>query len=213
MYVIAKSMALFWTLAEGLILISMRWGYLTLKRGQGNQKRFVAICVTLFVCFVFLMLGGEAAFRGFEDFNRRMNLSLYRWVLWNFFCTLWVLLEGMIMVYVYRIYRRLKPCPGDRRQERTSTRCNKKGLGLPEFRFGPIILLVLLLGVFLSYAGGLVSVTHRYSLGFVEIDRISLFYIRICGMFWIIFEWVVLVLGIKTYFIIKRSGGGFREGD
>lgn len=209
MYVIAKSMALFWTLAEGFILISMRWGYLTLKKGQGNQKRFVATCVTLFVCFAFLMLDGESAFRGFEDFNRR----LYRWVLWNFFCTLWVFLEGIIMVYVYRIYRQLKPCPRNRGQEMRLISRTNQGSGLPEFRFGPFILMVFFLGVFISYAFGLVSVTHRHSLGFVEIDRISLFYIRICGIFWIIFEWIVAVLGIRSYFIIKRSGGCLREGD
>jgi len=31
------------------------------------------------------------------------------------------------------------------------------------------------------------------------------FYIKICGMFWILIEWVVGLIGLKIFFLLKKK--------
>ena len=100
-------MALFWTFAEGVILLFIRQGFLFLKTGEGRQKKFLiscAVCFALLACLLFL---GEVALERVLDLERGFNRSIYRWALWNFFCTLWVVVEGAFMLYLMESFRAL----------------------------------------------------------------------------------------------------------
>jgi len=194
-------MALFWTLAEGLILIYMRRGFLIFKMGKPQQRGFNLFCGTMFIILVFIMLGGESLLGRFMDLGRGLNFITYRWALWNFFCTLWVVLEGIIMIYVLRIYKLLAPAYNKKTFSAKGSVKKGPAIGIPLLIFSFFIL-------YLFYEYNLLSVINNYGLKAGGVNRISVFYIRICGLFWIIFEWIVAFIGIKTFFIMKEKKAG-----
>lgn len=197
MYTFHKSMALFWTLAEGLILIYIRWGFMFLIKRKGREKIFLISCVTIFGLLIFLMYGGEIFFGKFMDLRRGTNLHIYRWALWNFFCTLWVVLEGIIMIYVLRIYKALRSPLQKKVLKREKS----------NFPYGILILIFSFFTLYVFYQYNLLSIINKNLLDARGIVHISTFYIRICGLFWILFEWIVAFIGIKTYFVLKRTEG------
>lgn len=209
MYLFAKSMALFWTMAEGVILVAMRWGYLTATRGEGRQHGFLVLSVVLLGLLGVALFGGEAILGRALGLDARLPCTLYRWALWNFFCTVWVILEGCIMVYVYRLYERLNaagqpenPAPGSWSGEEHRRRAR---WGIPAVILGGLFLFIL-------FEAGVLCTQSRFDLDAGQVTRISLFYIRICGVFWIVFEAVVAVQGIRAYRILRRRGGRPRMG-
>ena len=195
-------MALFWTFAEGLILIYMRWGVLFLRRGEERQRIFLFFCIVIFFLLFCLMFRGENFFGGFMDLEQGHNLKVYRWALWNFFCTLWVILEGIIMVYVLVLYKTLTFHLKNsdviiKKEKRQRTKSN--------ITYGIPLLIISLFSLYIFYEYNLISIIENNVIDGKAIYRISLFYIRICGLFWIIFEWIVAYVGIKTYRLMKES--------
>ena len=200
MYVFAKSMALFWTAAEVGILAAVRWGHL-LSAGRDVRFRGSAVGAALLVTAAGAVLFlGEALAGRLANLERPLSLTLYRWALWNAFCTLWVVLEGCIMIYVGRLYRTL------------CRRGQPSGDAGPNRPYaGPLSLVLLsagLFGLYAAYQAGLLHAAGRFGLDPRQVVRISTFYIRICGVFWILFEWVVAVQGIRAYRLLRRGHGG-----
>ncbi len=190
MYPLAKIMALFWTLAEGAIFLYMRWGYCRLKGSDSSQRVWVVLCTAGFFLLALWLLAGETLARDLLSDPR--HLKLYRWGTWNFFCTLWVGLEGTIMVYVIRIYRLLPSGSGGFAGTRVST------------------VLWPLFFLFALYQFALIETALKHGMQVLEIYHASAFYVRICGLLWIAFEWVVAVYGLKTYALLRQ---GARSGD
>ena len=61
------------------------------------------------------------------------------------------------------------------------------------------------LAVYSLYQYKLFTLVEAGTIDAAGIYRISLFYIRLCGLFWILFEWVVAVAGIRTYRLMKKT--------
>ena len=193
------TMPLFWTLAEGLILIALRQGFLSFKGENRRQALFLFFSLFIFLALVVIRFKGENIMSGFMDMERRSARVIYNSTSWNFFCTIWVVLEGAIMIYVYRIYNILRVnLKGNGKSSFLQLR-SKKAWGIP-------VLVISLLSLYSCYQYNLISVSMRFQFDLETIRMISLFYIRICGLFWIIFEWIVAVIGIKTYLLLKREG-------
>lgn len=193
MQLLSGTMALFWTLAEGLILIVLRWGLMSLRGEQSGQKVFVTCAVALFGILPAIVFGGEMLVQRFIPLKGSL-LIFYRWGLWALMCTLWVVLEGIIMVYVIQIYKILKSAitlRGQRREARISSTP-----GIP-------LLVCSLFGFYLFYEVVLLHTILSCGLDVRAVYQISLFYIRICGVFWILFEWIVAFVGIRTYLLLK----------
>lgn len=185
MYQLAKTMALFWTLAEGIIFLYLRWGYLKLRGSESNQRVYVILCSATFcVLALWLFTGETLANRYLSDIR---HIKLYRWGTWNFFCTLWVGLEGVIMIYVIRIYRLLR----------------SKAAGKPGRT--AVTIMWPLFFLFALYHLAFFETALNQAMTTIEIYNVSVFYIRICGLFWITFEWVVAVYGLKTYGLMKQG--------
>ncbi|MFH1351720.1 MAG: hypothetical protein ABII26_12425 [Pseudomonadota bacterium] len=201
MYLLYKSMAIFWTLSEALILVFIRWGLLFLKKREGRQRRFLISAALIFGALAGLLFFGEVIFGGILDLQSGLNLPTYRWALWNFFCTLWVILEGSIMIYGIRIYGHLRfMLKSDHLQ---------KNIMRPDgdrFILGIPLLISSLFFMYLFYQHSLLSVIDRHGIDAESLYHISMFYIRICGIFWIIFEWIIAVLVIRIYGVLKGAG-------
>lgn len=195
-------MALFWTFAEGLILFTLRLVFFSLKKGgDKSQASFFIFCVIIFALLICLMFCGEIFFGKFLDLHQGYNLTVYRWALWNFFCTLWVILEGTIMVYVLRIYKTLK-----HPLKKKDLKEGKSNMIRIKFSYGIPLLAFPLFALYAFYEYNVLSVISKYGLDVKTLYRMSVFYIRVCGIFWILFEWIIAFIGIKTYFILKMIG-------
>lgn len=192
-----KAIPLFWTFAEGLILLAVRWGYLCLRKEKGRQPLFWIFCIMAFFFLMLFRFGGKALFGHFFDLKNAADLLFYKRASWNFFCTVWVILEGAIMVYVLRIYDLMKMSMGEKR--------GKSNRGTRSCAPAIFILVGSLACLYGFYEGFLWSLKTNHGLGMNSIHHISIFYVRICGIFWIAFEWVVAVMGFKTYFLLKRN--------
>jgi len=187
-------MALFWTLAEGAILLFVRWGLASLEGRRRGQRRVVAACLALFALLVALVLGGEALLGGPLGLDRDRNLFFYQASLWNFFCILWAVIEGIVVVYVARIFRRLKAA-----EERGAS-----GRGrLP--RMGVPLLVLVLFGLFGAFEILSLRVIENHQLTIPAIENLARFQVKLSGFFWILFEWVVAVLGIRAFLVFRKT--------
>ena len=200
MVTFAKVMALFWTLSEGLILIYVRGGLMSLRgteKGVRHSFIFLAVALGLLSLLVF---GGECFFGRFAGSEKSLRLNAFRWALWNFLCTLWVVLEGVIMVYVLRIYRTLKPHLEKREREQEANTGASK-----DSPYGILFLVISFFAFYAFYEYNLLSILHKTGLDRLGIYRMSVFYVRICGLFWILFEWIVAFVGVKIFHMLKRE--------
>jgi hypothetical protein len=189
MSLLTRWMALFWTFAEVVILLYVHWGYLTLRREEANQKSILIVSSALFGILFLWIMGPEPAVERLLGLPEAPALTFYRWGVWNFLCTLWVVLEGSIMIYVVRIYGIL------------ASRVEKK-----RGRWATWIALILF-AFFTLFEWAFFTAVLSHGMDTRHIYRVSLFYIRICGLLWILFEWIVAVYGIKAYSLLKGAGG------
>lgn len=133
-------MALFWTLAEGAILLFVRWGLAALEGRRRGQRRVVAVCAALFALLVLLVVGGEEFFRVPLGLDRDRNL-------------------------------------------------------------------LVLFGLFGAYELLSLRVIESRLLEIPEIDNLASFYVKLSGFLWILFEWIVAVLGVRAFLVLRRAAG------
>jgi hypothetical protein len=184
-----RTMAVTWLLAEGILLLYARWAAGAVRGEEKPQGRFVAACVLLFFLLAGTAFFGETAFRAWHPDSRKIDLFLFNSTLWNLFCTAWVIIEGLIVLYLFRI---------DRAMKGTGTR--------PGSMAAAFLLVALPLAFFLLYQAQLVSVVGRYRLGTAAAGRISRFFIRLCGFLWIAFEWAAALVGLRILGRLRREG-------
>lgn len=189
-----KIMAIFWLFAEGLVMVYIRKSFLFLKKGEARQKEFVFFCITFFIILVCLNFGEEINVDRYFGIKYRSLGYFYYSYLWNFFCTLWVAIEAVIVIYVFKIYNLLRMALE-----------KKKSILNITLLFGPGIFFLFLFAFYVgyhSYLGALVDMDgyhHRH------MQNMFNFYIKICGMFWILIEWVVGLIGLKIFFLLKKK--------
>jgi hypothetical protein len=149
------------------------------------------IVVSLFLIFV--MFGSEHVLGFWFDFEDQNTLFFYRKALWNFFCTIWVLLEGVIMLYVLKIYGILKSSVNNTENRMFHSVCC---WGIPVF----FLFFALM---FFTYEYALWRFMENPGVGLTAIHRISVFYIKICGGFWILFDGGVALIGFRTFTLLN----------
>jgi hypothetical protein len=186
-------MGLFWLFTEGLIMICVRGGLRFLETGRSRQRGFVFFCLGVFAAVAFLyasqgLIAGRLRI-SFPLFSARF----YSGCLWNLTCTLWVLVEGAVAVYVLKAYRLIKK-PAAAQPE-------------PARGFSGAVLGVicaLLLAGFVFYHTYLYLLTGRAAFSGAMTANALRFYIKICGLCWIFIEWMVAVMAVKAYLMLKR---------
>jgi hypothetical protein len=184
-------MALFWTLAEGSILIAMHWG-LSRLQGSRQSKAMTMIGATLFALVIIVYaLGREWLFwRNNIDLGSR-ELSINRTFTWNFLCTLWVVLEAVIAFYAWRIYSILKREPARP----------------PNHRITLIVLIVAPFALYLIYHYMAWSVITSTEIGAQQIVNLGRLYIRLCGVLWISIEWFIAITGLRLLWLLRQPDG------
>ena len=194
MSLFVKIMAAFWTLAEGLILACLRWTLIRLRADCEVQKGFLLFISIFFILLVCLLFGEETLWT-YGVVQTGLPREIYTSLLWNFFCSLWVSLEGICMIYLFRGYLFIMAVLGG---QKSRERNNQVSL-----HFGPLLLVLSMFALYGYYHLGAIGAFGRFG-GSAEMwTRLSLFYIRICGLLWIVFEWAVAVILIKGYWLLR----------
>jgi hypothetical protein len=181
-------MTLFWTLAEGSILIAMHWGLTRLQGSRYSEARMM-IGATLFALVVIIYaLGREWLFWHSDlDFGDR-QLTIYRTFTWNLLCTLWVILEASIALYAWRIYQTLKCNPVKPRN----------------YRIPLIVLIVAPFALFFAYHSMAWSVIASTEIDAQQVVNLGRFYIRLCGVLWISIEWFIAIMGFRMILLLRQ---------
>lgn len=199
--IFTRVMGLFWLFAEAFCLVFVRWGYYDLipVKTMRGQKPFILVLLSGFLFLIFLTFSQDLilmkVFPGSVASSRSLR-SYYYSSLWRLFCTLWVLIEGAITIYVIRIeglFIRMK---------------------IPsKNRIDPLMVsfITVFLFFYIFYEVSFVRVVLNGGMGWKAVMNISRFYIKICGFFWILFEWIVALLGWRIYRFLKKGGVGYGD--
>ncbi len=192
-----NSTALFWALAEVWILLFL---IRAISTGLGNPPKTQRYGGAFILCAVILSaiaFSGEQIAGQVFDFHYGLKRHFYRNAQWHFFCTLWVVLEGAIMIYVWQIYLMLvRSCRADDHGSRV-----KRLSGIYP-HLAVLVLVGSIVLFFTLYEYHTFSLLGPTGIDALALDRISDFYLNICGVVWIIFDGGVAVLGYKIYRLI-----------
>lgn len=191
-------MGILWLLAEGLIMVYVRKGFLFLSGRDDRQKPFLVFCAVSFVLLALLRLGKVLNLDGVLGPGAGViRFRYYNGFVWDLYCTLWVVVEGVIAVYIFRIYKLLDAAVSGGAADRPDRNDPARG-------WGPPALTMISLAVFTGYHGYLLHLMGGADLRSSAVYNLLRFYIKLCGVFWILFEWYVAVAGIKTFLVLKR---------
>lgn len=193
MALLIKMMGLFWLLAEGLIMVFVRRGTIFLETGKTGQRLFVFFCSGVFLAATVFTFGGSFVTGLLPAMGDNFWRFFYDEFLWNVNCTLWAIIEGVIMFNAYKAFRLLNSALTD-----TPYRT------LPVLRFGPVIFYGLLAAGFACYHWSLCKLAASHLINEMAVSNILSFYIKICGIFWVLMEGAVALIGIKTVLLLQR---------
>jgi hypothetical protein len=182
-------MGLLWLFAEGFCLLFARWAYYNLLSGENmrKQKGFILILLSCFLPLIFITFGQPLFWPAVSSFFNSSSNSLvayYYSFLWRFFCTLWVLIEGAIAIYVLRIKELLARGRGPVEKRRNMLMYS-------------FIFFCILFSIF--YEANSLNVALHGAVKWQQIVNLSRFYIKICGFWWILIEWAVAIMGWQIY--------------
>lgn len=174
-------------------MVLVRRGVIFLETGKAGQNLFVFFCAGVFLAVTVLTLGGSFISGWLPAPGNDFRRFFYDGFLWNVNCTLWAIIEGVIMINAYKAFRLLKSAmTGTPRQ------------AAPVLRFGPVLFYGLLAAGFVCYHWFLYKLAALHLINEMAVSNILSFYIKICGVFWISMEGIVALIGIKTVLLLKR---------
>lgn len=188
-------MAVFWTAAEGLILVGVRWGARYVAGRKPLGLGFAVFFGLLVSAWIGLILFGEAALKPPLTRVRPDLAPFFESTVWNFSCAMWVVFEGVITIYAFRIYHGLNRLSG-RPSDWGRRRWSERGWVVPAFACS-------ILAVFAIYQAGYLSFALRRGIFPPEALGLSWFFIRIAGLFWVIINAAVALAAWRVYRVVR----------
>ena len=192
-----KTVAIVITLLEGVCIIYLRWVVRFLEEGHTQQRIFIGICSCLFMTFAWLFYGGKAVVGNWIYLEYGISNWIYTILLWDFFGTLMVCFDCIVLYYGIRIYFQIR-----------KGYMSKAGEIYPPFQgsftFMVWGLLFIVLATFVFYQYFCIHVYQTYRLSSAHVHRMSDFYRRISSVYFIIFEGSITVVALKIYMYLKK---------
>ena len=181
-------------------MVGLQWVYYDLaKVAKKSIIPFLVVYVSICIFCVWLHFGAKPIIEGWLN-----TLGGLQWahstLVWDFFVTLWAVIEGFVMLYVVSIYFLIKGSITEGNE--TIRTFNVYGTLI---KVGIVILLTSLYILYHYYA---FNVYGEYSLRVNELKHILIFFRRIIGLFWIAFEWTIAIFIFKVYFLLNRMKKG-----
>ncbi len=195
------SMALIWLGAEMALLVIVRWGArcasdvaLGKPAPRLGGDLFSRSLWIVFVVVAIALAVSRTAVN--EALGARADAAwldeLTFGLVWNALCMTWVWLEGAIALYVLRIDGLLH--------------ARAEGRVVPPRPTSSQLVLSCLWPAF-AIAYNALAVASAYRLGFSQeqLARVLLFFLRVCGVGWIVFELVVARSGVRLLRLLMRT--------
>jgi hypothetical protein len=191
-------MALFWVFAELFIVIYVKKGLSFIFQDGKKHYGLIIFAGVFFILLIFATFSRNSIFSLFPNMPNAMQKKFYGYVLWHFYCSQWVVFEASIALYILRVYARM------RRSVCQSGSRVKKWRAVERFAiFGIPAFLVIYAFIFAGYEFLTFSLLQSASIVQLQLYHINLFYIKICGIFWIAIEGGVAFLGYKIFHFLK----------
>lgn len=191
-YFFSMVMVLFWILVQQICLCCIKWAYEDILGNSGVVKWFVAANVALFFCCVLFAFDSRLAVALVYESLPTGVRHIYDRLRWNFFCSVMLILDGLLIMYGFRIYKLyMSQVPAVR---------PRLAVGIGDFVAGGIFLVF-----FGVYHYGMASVAMSHRLSEVDLYAIQFFYIKIANFFYAFFEGTLAVLLWRVYRRIKSS--------
>ena len=185
-------------IAELWFLVGVRWVVAFLETGRMHQRAFAIVCGLLSILLAWLGHGGGVAAIGPWLEAAGASRFFYRLFYMNFCATASVGIEGILLLYLWRIDHLLRVA-----LVRSNQRADERGVA----HRGTVtaILLATVFAIYLFY--------HAQALAFLrttelDIYPILLFYlIRLSGFSWIAVEVGIAAVVWRIYWLLKRVIG------
>jgi hypothetical protein len=192
-----KLMALAWTSGELLCLAVLRWLLFEFMGGSPRrQTPFFAFCAISFMFLVWTVHGGaDVAYRWLEGHGGLGWYSSH--MLWRLFVTVWVVVEGVCLIYGVRLYKLVG--------SRLAGRGHGDGTA-PLWCRGWLTATFVLFTftLYIVYFRSAINMFQTYGLSASQMLNISSFYLRLCGFLFIIIEWLIAVLMWRAYGLVNE---------
>jgi hypothetical protein len=196
----SEFLTLSWTFGEILCLVGIRWVYYELEgRGKKSFIPFVLVCGFLCMFCVWLHSGAEPIIKDWLNNRGRLQWA-YHTLVWDFFCTLWAVLEGFAMVYSFSIYCSIKKALTGK--NKSMRRSNAYDASVK------MVIIVSLAVIYILYHYYAFDVHSRYNLKSNELSHVLTFYRRIIGLFWITFEGLIAIILFRICSLLNRMKQG-----
>jgi len=205
MFYFSYTMALFWVFAELFIIAYMIKGISFIVQDGKKHHGFIFFAGVFFILLIFVTFFRNQIYSQFPDLPNAMQKKFYGYALWHFYCSQWLVFEATITLYILRIYALMKQSMGNLTKGNL-TKTKKKWstielvtiYGVPGF-------LVLYALFFISYEYLTFLAMQNDSINWPQLNHIYLFYVKICGIFWIIIDGAAAFLGYKIFRFLKTN--------
>jgi hypothetical protein len=203
-------MALFWVFAELFIIIYIKKGISSIIQDGKKHHAFIVFACVFFMLLFFATFFRQYFYQLFPNPPGAMQKKFYGYSLWHFYCSQWVVFEAGITFYILRVYALM------RQSVCRSNRLVEKWRIIERFAiFGVSAFLFLYASLFIGYEFLTFSALRTDRINQEQLYHIYLFYIKICGIFWIAIDGGAAFLGYKIFRFLKNhqppTTGSFSE--
>jgi len=199
-------MALFWVFAELFIIIYVKKGLSFIFQDGKKHYGFIVFAVVFSILLIFITFFRNHIYSLFPDMPNTMQKKFYAYSLWHFYCSQWVVFEASITLYILRVYARMQQsvCQSGKMVKKWRVVERFAAFGIPAF-------LVTYAFIFAGYEFLTFSALRSALIVQLQLYHINLFYIKICGIFWIAIEGGVAFLGYKILRFLKTHNSSTIE--
>jgi len=198
MFYFSYIMALFWVFAELFIIIFFKKGISSIIQDGKKHYGFIVFAGVFFILLVFATFFRQHIYSLFPDVPNAMQKKFYGYSLWHFYCSQWVVFEASITLYILRVYALMQQsvCHSGRMFKKWSFVERFAVFVVPAF-------LVIYAFIFAGYEFLTFLVLQNSLIDQLQLYHINLFYIKICGIFWIAIDGGAAFLGYKILRFLK----------
>jgi hypothetical protein len=198
MFYFSYTMALFWVFAELFIIAYVLKGFSFLVQDGKKHYGFIIFASVFFILLIFATFFRDQIYSLFPDLPNTMQKKFYGYALWHFYCSQWLVFEACITLYILRVYALMK------QSNNQSKKMTKKWKSIERFTVYAVPGFLVLCALFyLGYEFLTFSAMQNNLIDRPQLYHIYLFYVKICGIFWVLVDGAAAFLGYKIFRFLK----------
>ncbi len=197
-----------WTFAEIIILVYMRQFYRALTHQSLNTKGAVSLASMVVAFFIVILFMGDQIRPLLYPKDNYVFRAIHHQMVWDFFCMLWVLMEGLIGIFGIAMIGVLRFALDENPQISWEQNLKSRNRFIMLMCTGFIVAMMTFYAAF-QYMCVYAVLHNLVSSHYVM--RSHNFYNFSCGFLWIAVDGVVALYGFKLLELIKKHKDTFDE--